>query len=677
LYCVIRRLFSSSRAKRLLSHAPIAVTTGLLAAISTRAVLDKTGGVAAVPLDDAFIHFQYARSFAELKPFVYSPGAEPVPGATSLLWPLVLAPFWAIGVRGTGLIWVAWTLSWVSLGLLAHETRRTADSLMTHEMGWAAAAMVLAFGGYIWFAGSGMEVVPFAWLLMRSARRVAEWAEGISNERRARLELLALALLSTIMRPEGVIAAVLVAVAWAARPRGRSRAWALLPVLTVGLTPLINWAGTGQATSTTAIVKWLPYNPYNEGARLAGSVLENFKVLFGTLLDGRIWSSVFLPSGGAYLAWLALPALVWAGFRHNKWWRAATVLAVGAGMFIPTSYDSFLWNRLRYLWPFAAAWFVGLAALADAIGDGLAKLRPELKSTRLLIAGGFVGALAGHVSYSIDDLAVSADAIRRQQAELGHWARGALPDDAIIGVNDTGAIAYFAERRVFDVVGLTTAGEARYWTAGAGSRFEHYERLDPKKRPTHFIVYPEWLALSPLLGASLTERYVPDATILGGTTMAAHQASFTALHSGAEPENATSLGRRIDELDVADLESEAAHRYELFWATQTENIIHEALDGRVDGARAGRTLERFELELAGGATLVARLGGEDAFTLLVRVAGGRTLGALPLEKGKWFERSLGLPRDLERARYTVEVEAPEGKTFVAMHYWVFATEAGK
>jgi len=52
-------------------------------------------------------------------------------------------------------------------------------------------------------------------------------------------------------------------------------------------------------------------------------------------------------------------------------------------------------------------------------------------------------------------------------------------------------------------VGLTTRDEARYWVAGAASRFEHYERLHARRAaalPTHFIVYPEWMALDAVLG---------------------------------------------------------------------------------------------------------------------------------------------------------------------------------
>jgi len=101
--------------------------------------------------------------------------------------------------------------------------------------------------------------------------------------------------------------------------------------------------------------------------------------------------------------------------------------------------------------------------------------------------------------------------------------RERLPPDARVGLNDTGAIAYFGERKTFDIVGLTTPSEARYWVGGAASRFEHYERLarDPATAgalPSHFAVYPEWLSCPPVLGERLFESTVRDASILGGVT---------------------------------------------------------------------------------------------------------------------------------------------------------------
>ena len=110
-----------------------------------------------------------------------------------------------------------------------------------------------------------------------------------------------------------------------------------------------------------------------------------------------------------------------------------------------------------------------------------------------LVAGACAGTLLMRLDWVIEDVAQSASGIDRQQATLGRWAKTGLPDGARIGVNDTGAIAYFSDKKTFDVVGLTTPTEGRYWVAGQGSRFEHYERImktQPQALPTHFLVYP-------------------------------------------------------------------------------------------------------------------------------------------------------------------------------------------
>jgi hypothetical protein len=656
------------RAARVLTgFAPLIVATALLAVVCTRAVLERTGGEPAVPLDDAFIHFQYARSFARLEPFAYTPGAEPTAGATSLLWPLILSPFVAVGLDGAGLIWVAWAFGWSSLGLLAHETHRAALGLVSRECALGAGVMVLAFGGYSWCAGSGMEVLPLAWLLMRSARKAADWAEGGDA---SRIELCVLACCAPLLRPEGLIVSLLIAGVLAAKPHGRARGWALVPLAGPALPPLVNLVFTGQATSTTAIVKWLPTNPYYDGPLLAGAITDNIILLFATLFNGELWSATVLPRGGAAAAWLALPAIAASGLRQRRAWRALAVATVMLGIFLPATYDSFLWNRLRYLWPFAAAWFVGLAALADLLGALAARVRPELVGVRVLAVGFFAGALAGHLSFAIDDLAVSADAIRRQQTALGRWAKSALPNDASIGVNDTGAVAYFSERRTFDIVGLTTRSEGRYWTAGAGARFEHYERLGAARLPTHYIVYPEWMAIPELLGELLTERSVPGATILGGTTMGAYVADYSRLGSGERPE-VVPAAALVDRVDVADLESEAGHAYELSDATQRGcMVVSDAREMRADGGRAERRVDRFLLELPAGGVLIARLGASAPTTLSVR-ADGRPLGNLALRRAAWQEVRLELPPRLSSGRRRVEVLASGDAIFTAMHYWTY------
>jgi len=656
----------------LATWAPLIVVTLAVAIGAIRTILVKTGGEPAVPLDDSYIHFQFARSFAQFRPFVYSPGAAATPGATSLLWPLVLSPFWAVGLRGTALIWPAWILGFASLGLLARETQLLATRLCSRESAIGAAAMVLVFGGLVWCAGSGMEVVPFSFLLVRSARLAADWRDrsGEAATRRERIALIATAVLVVLARPEGAIGALAIAVALALWPRGGGRAWAVGALLALALPPLVNWAFTGQAASTTAVAKWLPGSPYHRGARLVEAVVANVQLVFGTLLDGRVWSAEFIPAGSRYVAWLCLPVLVLVAWRRRVAFRAGLVLVIALAMLLPATYECMLCNRLRYLWPFAPAWFIALGALADGVGLALTRLREELAISRVLVVGGFVGALGSQLSQSVDDLANSADAIRRQQTSLGRWAKTELPSEACIGVNDTGAIAYFSDRRVFDVVGLTTKSEARYWVAGAGSRFEHYERMNRSELPTHFIVYPAWMAIPEVLGQELTERTV-NATILGGTTMIAHQADYTLLGTGDNPQRPP-VSSRVDELDVADLESEAEHDYELLDAVQADNkVFADVREGRerADGGRQRRSRERFRLQVANRGEITSRLVATEPMDVAVLVD-RHEVGTLTLTgSAAWEEPSIRLPADMGPGIRQLELRAPAGKTFTSLHHW--------
>jgi hypothetical protein len=650
-------------------HGLRTAITLVVAFAAVRAVLRATGGDPAVPLDDAFIHFQYARSFWEGRGFSYSPGAEPAAGATSLLWPLLLTLPYGFGLRGESVIWAAWTFGFLALGLLAHETRRACDRLLSKDGAIAAELMVLSFGGYVWFAASGMEVVPLAWVLMRSARRTAEWWEAGAPRGRP-TELLVLAVLGPLLRPEGVIASVSIAVTILLGARGRRRLFGVGALLAPVLPAFVNRIAAGTATTTTTTVKWLPKSPYLDSGELATQVQENVALLFGTLLDGRVWSAVFLPERSGLVLWVAVPALVATGVVRRARVRAALLGAVAVGMVLPTTYDSFLWNRLRYLWPFMAAWFVGVAALADGAGALAARLDPSLARLRLLASGAVIGGLLSHLGWTLEDLGTSADAIRKQQVALGHWARHALPKEAVLGVNDTGAIAYVSERRTFDVVGLTTAGEARYWVAGAGSRFEHYERVGADALPSHFIVYPAWFALSPLLGEQLTERSVPGATILGGETMAAHVADYSSLGSATHPiDPAFAACRVLDRLDVADLESEREHGYELFDATSAGNVALAEGD-RVDGGRKGRTMERFSLKLEPRARVVARVES-DAPTELELSLDGQPASRAPVEPGAWREVALPAPASAG-GRMAVRIRATPAAV-TSMHYWSIAS----
>jgi hypothetical protein len=693
-------------ARRLSEHASkhthvalVVVTTALLAIWATRGILARTGEPS-VPLDDSFIHFGYARSFATLHPLVYVPGDPPTSGATSLLWALVLAPFWAIGLRGTAIIWAAWALAWVALGGLALDLRRLAAGLVGGAPAAAAGAMVLACGGYAWSAGSGMEIVPFAWLLVRTTRLAVEWIEAATvsitmggpesppkppEVRRGRLkrlrsELCAFGFLVALMRPEGALASLLAAVALAgftpasAGARGnRGRFAALIPVAGVLCVPLVFRAFTGSFASAAAQIKWLPLSPYLRGAALRDALFEHVAAIFTLFLGGHSRYLAALPRDCEVIALLGLGAVAVAGVRRRRPWRAAGVIVLALGLAIPATYEYPDANRCRYLWPFVAAWFVGLAALADAGGDLARRLSPRLGAVRVLLAWAPVPLFAWKLPAAIDDLARCCDEIRLQQVALGRWIGEHLPEDAVVGVNDAGAIPYLSGRRTFDIVGLTSPAEARYWAAGPGSRFEHYERLGRRALPTYFAVYEGWLRAPPLLGAKLTERAVPGGSTLGGETAVVREADYALLGSGELPLGG-GAGELVDALDVADLESEAEHGYELLDATKRDDLVLW-IDQHADGGRAGRGLDRFELSLVPGGRLVVRLGSLDAGGAPVQVrVDGAPIAALNLE-APWQEHAIDLGPEVAAGRHVIEVATTPRRRFVSMHYWSYRPAA--
>jgi hypothetical protein len=705
-------------ALRVRPYAPALAWSALLGTISVRAIVSGAGEPA-VPLDDAFIHLQYARRLAEGSFFGYVEGGGYTTGATSLLWPILLAPFYKLGFRGLSLIYVTWILGALAHAALTVETARVTFRLAGRTAAVGAGAMCAVFGAFAWFAWSGMETVPFAWILMRTARIGAAACDAPATSTTAaarapgsRGELIALGLVAPLLRPEGALASLMAAVALA-RSAGFGRSGdlvqptvatrlrsliALAPLAGPLIPPLLHLALTGQTASSTAAVKWLALSPYYDRGDLVRVWVSNTEMLLTDLLNGGDWSAIFLPEGSIAPILLGLVALPIAGVRRRAPMLAIFVVAIGLGALLPCTYLSLLWNRLRYIWPFAPAYFVMLACLAREAGDLLRRVNPSITFATPLLCGVVIGALASRLPWTVRDLAQSSAAIAGQQVTLARWAADHLPESARIGVNDTGAIAYLSGRTTFDVVGLTTVGEARYWVAGAGSRFEHYEKAPREALPTHFIVYPHWMACPAVLGDELKQATVLDQTILGGATMIAYEARYDLLGSGEAPVVPPPSGALADAIDVADLESEAAHEYALGDAADHENQAvmlaapapafrrpdeagspHAPRGVIADGGRFHRARDAFTARLSPGApaVIVMRVAADAPITLAISVA-GREVGRVEVPAGPWVERAVELPGSSISAStpLTIEARSPRASTeparFHAFHYWLYA-----
>ncbi len=666
---------------------PIGVSL-VLAWWCTSSMLERAGSPA-LPLDDSFIHLQFARRLAEGHWFSYTEGAGYSSGATSLLWPLCIAPFIALGVRGLNAIFVVWAMGCALHAAVALETARVAARLAGRWIGFAGGALCFAFAAFTWFAYSGMETIAATWILIRGVRVAAERAEPAAERcftwapPASATSVALTGLCAPLIRPEGAIISVIACIVLVREFRGRgvfAPRLARLLLAAVGplIIPLQHWIFTGHSSSATATVKWLALDPYLDREQLLAATMANVDLLGTDLLNGGRWTSLFVPEGMAYALGLGVLALGVAAWRLERPWSAAFVMLVALATLAPCSYSTMLWNRVRYIWPFAPAWFVAILVFNNEIAQFLGRrFHPNAKMLGTMLSFGAIAPLVMKLPTAVQDVATSARAIHRQQVKLGMWARDALPENAVIGVNDTGAIAYLSNRRTFDVVGLTTEGEAGYWAQGAGSRFEHYERVGASALPTHYLVYPGWMGMDAVLGERLFEATVHEQSILGGATKVAYRARYDLLGSGAQPLLSRGWGPIIDEMDVSDVWSEAAHQYARTDARARFNVAR--VDGAAvddtrmaDGGRIERSEERFVMAAGPASELVLRL--RCAHDVVVWSAATRLgVAERDLARGPWDEHSIAVPASTDSRWITVRCMKSDRQIerFAAYHYWLF------
>lgn len=422
--------------------ALLALLTALI--VSIYALVSHTVGF---PLDDAWIHQDFARTLAQHGRFAYAPDQSGA-GSTSPLWVLLLAPaqlipaaplwlvvLWADTLGALALFGLAWaTGALVELWLADRDARTSALASLL------AGCAVITEWHLTWASLSGMETLLFVLLSVLLLLGVGRNWHPIC------LGVLAAGL--TCTRPEGAVLALLVAVALALKtypmPQAKRPRWKALllylGVYVLGLIPLLvlNELASGHPLPSTFYAKGAYYAlGSSEFERLAGYALGVLQFL---------WSSppVVLGSPGAvYLLW-----------QTRREWRGSTIwlaliwcialLGVYA-VHLPVVYQNG-----RYLMPVLpvllalgiVGWLhlllarryallpVALLALALALG--------------LLSIGRGAGIYAANVRY-----------INEYQVATALWLREHTPASAVVATHDIGAIGYFSDRRIIDLGGLT------------------------------------------------------------------------------------------------------------------------------------------------------------------------------------------------------------------------------
>jgi len=437
----------------------------------------SSSGLSSFPLDDPWIHLQFARNLAEGHGFAYNPGV-PVGGSTAPLWTLVLAAAFAAFGSQPVLAKALGALAVLGASVLARQLawRWTQHRAVALIAGLATATT----GPLVWGALSGMEVALAA-LLVTGA--LAAYAAG-----RDATAALLLAV-SALARPE---ASLLIPLCWLARPITWRRTAITFGAAAACLTPwaLFNLTTTGTPLPATAAAKI-------EGG-LLGFLTGTYEPL-STALLGRPWQFTV-----EWVQWLglanillpiAIPLGLWALWR--KFGRAALPAAVlilhplGMALLAPFRGPGFQEGRYSIqLLPLAIV--VAIAGLYGVMAGPRIRALAGVLFLAASVAG--LGPAASRYGWAVQNI----DAM---QVHLGRWVTTHTPPEALIGLNDVGAIAYVSRREVVDLMGLVTPAIIPYRRAGEIGVLHYLERACPD----YLIIFPAWF---PTL-AAMSDRFVP------------------------------------------------------------------------------------------------------------------------------------------------------------------------
>jgi hypothetical protein len=651
------------------------------------------------PLDDVFIHFDFARAIARGHLFEWSEGNGYSSGGTSLLYPFVLAfGYWA-GLRKLGLVVWAAVVACVSTFALILAGRCMFRGLPRYAS-WLLPPAVLCVGALDWTLFSGMEVAFFlaVWAgTLIAFDDLVSGPPGAAPPVRPARHAAWLGVwggLCTLTRPEAVIIVAVFALAvWIllAKRAGFRGAFGLAllagaPALAVtAVQALMNLVFTGEATAAGAIVKLELESPFLTRQEVWDAWLFHSKYQLYRVAEYHLTD---VPGYGWIPFGLALFALLPKATRRY----ALLLLASAVSWVLLIALNGQVrWQNERYTMP-ALAWLLMAAALGTAALVGrsyaIGRRGRVLRGIGVFAAVVAVALFVKHQAPRFRDqiwfFGRASRNIRDQHIRVGRLLRDIKPEPPHrVLLSDAGAIPYASDLPALDLIGLGGYHGlpfARATREGVGAAVELMEHVPPGDRPDVMALYPSWWGIFPLwFGDDIGGVPVTGNVICGGAVKVLYRARWDALDGSGLPSSLKKGERIADEIDIADLTSERVHGFsssvgvahvEMKLLPNPQRPSHDLFDaGRIlpPGATASFRLTR--LSGVHSARMVFRLAPAHSAKLRVSVD-GREIGTLELgHEDGFIEPSLALPADVLRSDVETTLE-PLEHDVVVHHVWV-------
>jgi hypothetical protein len=597
-----------------------------LAVLAGFAIIEwqRTGGQPGAPLDDVYIHYQFARNLATGNGLAFNPG-QPTPGSTSPLWAFLLAGLYRLfgdlflGARAMSA--VAFMLTALTIYVLAWRILADRNAALL-------AGILTALSGRLAWAGmSGMETMLFTLITLLGLLR----HDVERRDDRPAFASAALFGLASLLRPEGYLLFALSSFdrwieRWqrhkgdrngfgvSAQPNGIPTyitaswsSWLALEAGAVGLYAafvipylFFSYRTTGHLMPNTfRIVSGdVKFSPLRYGLEYLRTIWNDHPLLTALLPVGLVAWTLHQRQARLWRVWLRREpsSRAQAEGRSVERKPALPLLwAVGLPLI-----SAWLTPRLRhhgrYTMPLIPLYvLIGVAGLMALLAWWRERTLQK-KIARWGRAGLIALILALSLATAVrwaEQFAWNVDNINDMHVALGHWADENTPPGAALALNDIGAIGYISQRPVIDVVGLVTPEviDVLKPLSSGLDRDAALCRFLSYRDPPYVMLLPNWYptltqnkqVLAPVHAVRLARN-----TIAGGQEMVVYAPRWPYLRvpAPAHPMDA-SLGGQVRlrgfDLNPTQVQPGGGVRLTLYWeSTSTTETSYKVFVHLVD-----------------------------------------------------------------------------------------------
>jgi hypothetical protein len=526
----------------------------------------QLAGELGLPLDDGWIHARFAQNIARGEGFAFNPG-EATSTTTGPLWTLLLA----LGYRITGQhFFTGIVLNYAfAVGVCALVYSLVVWFTTSRWLALATSLVCAATAPVSWWVLSGMEPLLYALLALSGILLHVRYRRSMGA--RSLLPTVAFGLAS-LARPEMLL---LFPLALADRLVSSLRDATERPVAS-----WIRKSSLHLLVFAAIVAPVFVYNMMVTGYALPTSFYSKLQMvgISGALVDERVsWLSA-LVTGPAQEVWAHIA--VWAQdncllilpFFVGWWWLTrqglsrdsrdhGSLLVPGLLVVQPVvwavvgGYRDPAYQSQRYianlvplyvLVGMVGAWYLAGRVLplarprrrptrrrrkARQPGEARAVASPAIWRVGLSIAF-VVGVLAAAVARQPASVEIYAKNVRdttEMQVRIGRWLRTHVEGDALLCVNDIGAIGYISDMPVLDLQGLVTPEILPLRSMARrldGTAPRLVMEFIAEREPDYLIIFPQWypgLSTRRDLFTPVFEVMLPDNITNGANLMVVYR----------------------------------------------------------------------------------------------------------------------------------------------------------